>query len=62
MRRITWRRVVDVNDRALREIVIGLGGTANGVPREDGSIVVASEVMAILCRRQPADLKERLDA
>ncbi|MGH8277125.1 MAG: formate--tetrahydrofolate ligase, partial [Steroidobacteraceae bacterium] len=49
-RRIAWRRVVDVNDRALRQIVIGLGGTANGVPREDGfDIVVASEVMAILC-------------
>jgi len=49
VRRITWRRVVDVNDRALRNIVIGLGGTANGVPREDGfDIVVASEVMAIL--------------
>ena len=50
VRRITWRRVLDVNDRALREIVVGLGGTANGVPREDGfDIVVASEVMAILC-------------
>src|SRR6185437_10119436 len=49
VRRITWRRVVDVNDRALRQIVVGLGGTANGVPREDGfDIVVASEVMAIL--------------
>src|SRR5205085_2344279 len=46
VRRITWRRVVDVNDRALRRIVIGLGGTADGVPREDGfDIVVASEVM-----------------
>jgi formate--tetrahydrofolate ligase len=62
VRRITWRRVVDVNDRALREIVIGLGGTANGVPREDGfDIVVASEVMAILCLSNSlADLKERL--
>src|SRR5438552_8869964 len=50
VRRITWRRVVDVNDRALRRIVIGLGGTADGVPREDGcDIVVASEVMAIVC-------------
>ena len=50
VRRIAWRRVVDINDRALRQIVIGLGGTANGVPREDGfDIVVASEVMAILC-------------
>ena len=62
VRRITWRRVVDVNDRALRQIVIGLGGTANGVPREDGfDIVVASEVMAILCLASSlADLKERL--
>ncbi|HSY46661.1 MAG TPA: formate--tetrahydrofolate ligase [Steroidobacteraceae bacterium] len=62
VRRITWRRVVDVNDRALRNIVIGLGGTANGVPREDGfDIVVASEVMAILCLASDlADLKERL--
>jgi formate--tetrahydrofolate ligase len=62
VRRITWRRVVDVNDRALRQIVIGLGGTANGVPREDGfDIVVASEVMAILCLATSlADLKERL--
>src|SRR5207342_3179007 len=49
LRRITWRRVVDVNDRALREITIGLGGAANGYPRTDGfDIVVASEVMAIL--------------
>jgi len=62
VRRITWRRVVDVNDRALRQIVIGLGGSANGVPREDGfDIVVASEVMAILCLATSlADLKERL--
>jgi formate--tetrahydrofolate ligase len=62
VRRITWRRVVDVNDRALRQIVVGLGGTANGVPREDGfDIVVASEVMAILCLATSlADLKERL--
>ena len=62
VRRITWRRVVDMNDRALRNIVIGLGGTANGVPREDGfDIVVASEVMAILCLASDlADLKERL--
>jgi formate--tetrahydrofolate ligase len=61
VRRITWRRVVDVNDRALRQIVVGLG-TANGVPREDGfDIVVASEVMAILCLASSlADLKERL--
>lgn len=49
-RRITWRRVVDLNDRALREVVVGLGGPANGVPRQDGfDIVVASEVMAIFC-------------
>ena len=62
VRRVTWRRVVDVNDRALRQIVIGLGGTANGVPREDGfDIVVASEVMAILCLASSLkDLKERL--
>jgi formate--tetrahydrofolate ligase len=62
VRRISWRRVVDVNDRALRQIVIGLGGTANGVPREDGfDIVVASEVMAILCLAGSlADLRERL--
>jgi formate--tetrahydrofolate ligase len=62
VRRITWRRVVDVNDRALRRIVIGLGGTADGVPREDGfDIVVASEVMAIVCLANTlADLKERL--
>ena len=62
VRRIAWRRVVDVNDRALRNIVIGLGGSANGVPREDGfDIVVASEVMAILCLATGlADLKERL--
>jgi formate--tetrahydrofolate ligase len=59
---VTWRRVVDVNDRALRQIVIGLGGSANGVPREDGfDIVVASEVMAILCLASSLkDLKERL--
>jgi formate--tetrahydrofolate ligase len=62
VRRVTWRRVVDVNDRALRQIVIGLGGSANGVPREDGfDIVVASEVMAILCLASSLkDLKERL--
>ncbi|MEJ6537313.1 MAG: formate--tetrahydrofolate ligase [Mycobacterium sp.] len=49
-RRITWRRVVDVNDRALREIVVGLGGVANGYPRESGfDITSASEVMAIFC-------------
>ncbi len=62
VRRITWRRVLDVNDRALREIVVGLGGAANGVPREDGfDIVVASEVMAILCLAGSLhDLRERL--
>ncbi len=62
VRRVSWRRVVDMNDRALRQIVVGLGGTANGVPREDGfDIVVASEVMAILCLATSlADLKERL--
>lgn len=62
VRRVTWRRVVDVNDRALREITIGLGGPANGYPREDGfDIVVASEVMAIFClATSHRDLKERL--
>src|ERR1700751_5185698 len=62
VRRITWRRVVDVNDRALRDITIGLGGTANGFPRQDGfDIVVASEVMAIFCLATSlGDLKERL--
>src|SRR5499425_2122088 len=62
VRRVAWRRVVDINDRALRQIVIGLGGTANGIPREDGfDIVVASEVMAIFCLASSlADLKERL--
>ena len=62
VRRVTWRRVVDINDRALRQIVVGLGGTANGVPREDGfDIVVASEVMAILCLASSlGDLKARL--
>ena len=61
-RRIAWKRVMDMNDRALREIVVGLGGSANGYPREDGfDIVVASEVMAIFClARSLADLKERL--
>jgi formate--tetrahydrofolate ligase len=62
VRRITWRRVVDCNDRALRDVVIALGGTANGYPREDGfDIVVASEVMAIFCLANSlTDLKERL--
>jgi formate--tetrahydrofolate ligase len=62
VRRVTWRRVVDVNDRALRDITIGLGGTANGYPRQDGfDIVVASEVMAIFCLATSLrDLKDRL--
>ena len=62
VRRISWRRVVDLNDRALRQIVIGLGGTANGFPREDRfDIVVASEVMAIFCLvKSLKDLKDRL--
>ena len=61
-RRITWKRVMDMNDRALRDIVVSLGGTANGYPREDGfDIVVASEVMAIFCLATSVkDLKERL--
>jgi formate--tetrahydrofolate ligase len=61
-RRIVWKRVVDLNDRALRHIVIGLGGHGNGVPREDGfDITVASEIMAILCLATDlSDLKERL--
>ena len=62
VRRISWKRVLDMNDRALRDIVVSLGGTANGFPREDGfDIVVASEVMAIFClARSLSDLKERL--
>jgi len=62
VRRITWRRVVDMNDRALRDIVNSLGGPGNGYPREDGfDIVVASEVMAIFCLATSIqDLKERL--
>jgi len=61
-RRIQWRRAVDMNDRALRHIVVSLGGTANGYPREDGfDIVVASEVMAIFClATSHEDLKKRL--
>jgi formate--tetrahydrofolate ligase len=61
-RRIQWKRVVDMNDRALRQIVVGMGGPANGYLREDGyDIVVASEVMAILClATSRSDLKERL--
>ena len=62
VRRITWKRVVDMNDRALRDIVVSLGGPANGYPREDGfDIVVASEVMAIFCLATSLDdLKRRL--
>ena len=61
-RTIAWKRVIDMNDRALRQITIGLGGTANGIPREDGfNITPASEVMAILCMAKNVDdLKERL--
>ena len=62
VRRITWRRCVDMNDRELRNITCGLGGRVNGVPREDGfDITVASEIMAILClAKNIPDLKERL--
>ncbi|HEM3635107.1 TPA: formate--tetrahydrofolate ligase [Streptococcus suis] len=61
-RRIIWKRVVDLNDRALRKVTVGLGGPLNGIPREDGfDITVASEIMAILCLATDlADLKERL--
>lgn len=61
-RTIVWKRVMDMNDRALRQIVIGLGGTGNGIPREDGfNITPASEVMAILCMSENfVDLKRRL--
>ena len=61
-RRITWKRVVDMNDRQLRHIVCGMGGVANGMPREDGfDITVASEVMAVFCLATSiTDLKERL--
>lgn len=61
-RTIVWKRVMDVNDRALRDIVIGLGGTGNGIPRQEGfNITPASEVMAILCMSENfADLKRRL--
>jgi len=62
VRRIAWKRVVDMNDRALRDIVVSLGGPGNGYPREDGfDIVVASEVMAIFCLATSLkDLKQRL--
>jgi len=61
-RRITWRRVIDMNDRFLRDIVIGLGGSTNGLPRETGfDIVPSSEIMAILClSRSYAELKEKI--
>lgn len=61
-RTIVWKRVMDMNDRSLRNIIIGTGGTANGIPRESGfNITAASEVMAILCLAKDfADLKERL--
>ena len=61
-RTILWKRVIDMNDRALRDITIGLGGTANGIPRQDGfNITPASEVMAILCMATDFDnLKKRL--
>ena len=61
-RTLTWKRCVDLNDRALRDIVVGLGGVLNGVPREDGfMITVASEIMAILCLATDlVDLKERI--
>jgi formate--tetrahydrofolate ligase len=62
VRRISWKRVMDMNDRALRDITVGLGGPGNGYPRQDGfDIVVASEVMAVLCLATSlADLKARL--
>ncbi|HEL2204435.1 TPA: formate--tetrahydrofolate ligase [Streptococcus suis] len=61
-RRIIWKRVVDLNDRALRKVTVGLGGPLNGIPREDGfDITVVSEIMAILCLATDIDdLKERL--
>ena len=61
-RKITWRRVLDVNDRSLRDIVIGLGGSTNGVPRETGfDIVPSSEIMAILClSRSYEELKDKI--
>ncbi len=62
IRRPMWPRTLDVNDRALRQILVGIGGTANGVPREDGFVITpASEVMAVLCLSESlADLKKRL--
>ncbi|MCP3025905.1 formate--tetrahydrofolate ligase [Halobacillus sp. A5] len=63
-RRVSWKRVMDLNDRALREVVVGLGGPVKGVPRQDGfTITVASEIMAILCLADGLeDLKRRLAA
>src|SRR3954463_2562943 len=62
VRSVTWKRVVDLNDRALRDLVVGLGGVANGFPRQDGfDIVGASELMAIFCLTESwADLKRRI--
>ncbi len=62
VRSVTWKRVLDMNDRALREVVVGLGGPLNGYPREDGfDIVVASELMAIFCLTESwSDLKRRI--
>jgi formate--tetrahydrofolate ligase len=62
VRSVTWKRVLDMNDRALREVTVGLGGHANGFPREDGfDIVVASELMAIFCLTESwGDLKRRI--
>ncbi len=62
VRSVNWKRVLDLNDRALRDVVVGLGGLANGYPREDGfDIVVASELMAIFCLTESwADLKRRI--
>ncbi|MEM6264722.1 MAG: formate--tetrahydrofolate ligase, partial [Bacteroidota bacterium] len=61
-RTISWKRVVDINDRALRQIIVGLGGSTSGVPRESGfDITAASEIMAILCLAEDiSDLKRRL--
>ncbi|MYL71149.1 formate--tetrahydrofolate ligase [Halobacillus litoralis] len=61
-RRVSWKRVMDLNDRALREVIVGLGGPVKGVPREDGfNITVASEIMAILClAKDLTDMKQRI--
>ena len=59
VRRISWRRVLDMTDRALRDITVALGGLGNGVPRQDGfDITVASEVMAILCLAEDLDVSD----